>query len=95
MELKLTVEQFAKINEMGLTAEQVQEVVNLVMPEEPETQPEPVNIPDYSESFTAISKKLESLQEQISKTSIINSGSENKAEANTEASIIEFLNTTI
>ena len=95
MQLKLTVEQFAKINEMGLTAEQVQEVVNLVIPDEPETLPEPVSIPDYSESFTAISKKLESLQEQISKTSILNSGGEKKAEADAEASIIEFLNKTL
>lgn len=90
MELRLTVEQYAKIAEMGLTAEQVQQVVDLVVPE-PEPAPEFPVPPDYSESFAAISQQLEALQKTVQKQAIINSGSD-KNEPSVEESLVDFFN---
>lgn len=91
MELKLTVEQYAKIAEMGLTAEQVQQVVDLVVPE-PEPASEAPAAPDYSESFTAISTKLEGLQHQLESMSILKSGSDTPPAADPEKNLVKWFN---
>lgn len=90
MELRLTVEQYAKIAEMGLTAEQVQNVVDLVVPE-PEPAPEPPKLPDYTDSFTAISDQLKSLKTQLESMAIRDSGTSAAGQNNNE-SLVDFWN---